>query len=101
MSDLDPCWDPWGETRPLEQVPLGEGQLRVGDRVRLHPRGRADVFDLELKGRVGVVEAIERDYDDTVHLAVVLDDDPGRDLGLLRQPGHRFFFRLEEVELVR
>jgi hypothetical protein len=29
---------------------------------------------------------------------VVLDDDPGRDLGLLRQPGHRFFFRLEEVE---
>jgi hypothetical protein len=28
----------------------------------------------------------------------VLDDDPGRDLGLLRQPGHRFFFAPEEVE---
>src|SRR5205085_3289679 len=24
--------------------------------------------------------------------------DPGRDLGLARQPGHRFFFSLEEVE---
>ena len=23
---------------------------------------------------------------------MVIDDDPGRDLGLLRQPGHRFFF---------
>jgi hypothetical protein len=30
--------------------------------------------------------------------AVVLDDDPGRDLGLLRLPGHRFFFSPEEVE---
>jgi hypothetical protein len=27
-----------------------------------------------------------------------VDDDPGRDLGALRQPGHRFFFRPEEVE---
>jgi hydrogenase maturation protease len=29
---------------------------------------------------------------------VVLEDDPGRDLGMLRQPGHRFFFSTEEVE---
>jgi hydrogenase maturation protease len=29
---------------------------------------------------------------------VVLDDDPGRDMGLLRQPGHRFFFDVDEVE---
>jgi hydrogenase maturation protease len=27
-----------------------------------------------------------------------LDDDPGKDMGLLRQPGHRFFFDAEEVE---
>ncbi|MBA2239739.1 MAG: hydrogenase maturation protease [Solirubrobacterales bacterium] len=33
-----------------------------------------------------------------VHLAVVLDDDPGRDLGQARQPGHRFFFSPAEVE---
>ena len=45
-----------------------------------------------------VVEAIERDFDDQVHLAVVLEDDPGRDLGMLRQPGHRFFYSPEEVE---
>jgi hypothetical protein len=29
---------------------------------------------------------------------VVLVDDPGRDLGELRQPGHRFFFKTAEVE---
>jgi len=29
---------------------------------------------------------------------VVLEDDPGRDLGMLRQPGHRFFFSPAEVE---
>jgi len=30
----------------------------------------------------------------------VLEDDPGKDLGFLRQPGHRFFFTLEEVEAI-
>jgi hydrogenase maturation protease len=31
---------------------------------------------------------------------VVLDNDPGKDMGMLRQPGHRFFFDAEEVELL-
>ena len=30
-----------------------------------------------------------------------VDDDPGRDLGALGQPGHRFFFAPEEVEPLR
>jgi hypothetical protein len=29
---------------------------------------------------------------------VTVDDDPGQDLGRAGQPGHRFFFRTEEVE---
>ena len=33
-----------------------------------------------------------------MHLAVVVEDDPGRDLGERRQPGHRFFFAPDEVE---
>jgi hydrogenase maturation protease len=45
-----------------------------------------------------VIEAIEQDYEGKVHVCVVLDDDPGRDIGLMRQPGHRFFFDAEEVE---
>jgi hydrogenase maturation protease len=36
-----------------------------------------------------------------LRLAVVVEDDPGRDLGERRQPGHRFFFAPDEVEPLR
>jgi hypothetical protein len=36
--------------------------------------------------------------EDRVHVAVIVEDDPGHDLGMLRQPGHRFFFSPEELE---
>ena len=72
--------------------------FKVGDRVRLWPQKMADIMDIALKGQVAEIESIELDYDNQVHLAVVLEDDPGRDLGALRQPGHRFFFSPEEVE---
>jgi hypothetical protein len=71
-----------------------------GDRVRLKPSRCADAFDLILAGKTAVIESVERDYEDNVHLAVVLEDDPGRDLGELRQAGHRFFFSPAEVELI-
>ena len=73
-------------------------ELKQGDRVRLKPRAGGDVFDLALAGKTAMIEAIEEDYEGKVHLAVVVDDDPGRDLGMLRQPGHRFFFSVDEVE---
>jgi hypothetical protein len=74
--------------------------VRKGDRVRLLPNRRADILDIALAGRVGIVEAIEQDYDNRTHIAVVMEDDPGADLGFLRQPGHRFFFAPDEVELI-
>ena len=73
-------------------------EYRVGDRVRLWPLGGADIMDLALKGKTAVIAAIEQDYEDRIHLAVTVDDDPGRDLGVMGKPGHRFFFRPEEVE---
>ncbi len=73
-------------------------ELTVGDRVRLNPKGRADIMDLVLKDRVAVIEAIECDFEDRVHLAVTIADDPGRELGLGHMPGHRFFFGPEEVQ---
>ena len=66
--------------------------------MRLRPHGRADILDMALAGKAATVEAIEQDYDGQIYLAVTVDDDPGKDLGMLRQPGHRFFFRPEEVE---
>lgn len=98
MSNLDPRWDPFGQTTPIQSVPWREGELHLGERVRLRPHGSADIMDIALAGKTGIVEAIEQDFDDRVHVAVVVDDDPGRDLGVLRQPGHRFFFALDEVE---
>ena len=89
---------PWETERPEESVTVRGVPLHVGDRVRLRPGKTADIMDLALQGKVAVVEAIERDFEERVHLAVVLEDDPGRDLGLLRQPGHRFFFSVQEVE---
>lgn len=74
--------------------------FKQGDRVRLRPRAGGDVFDLALAGKTAVIEAIEEDYEGRTHLAVVVDDDPGRDFGMLRQPGHRFFFSLDEVERI-
>ena len=41
---------------------------------------------------------MEQDYEGKLHVCVVVDDDPGRDIGLMRQPGHRFFFAPSEVE---
>ena len=92
--------DPWAAMNRLDQVDLAGTTFKPGDRVRLRPSRRADIFDMELEGKVAVIEAIENSFDDEIYLAVVVDDDPGRDLGLDRMVGHRFFFRLSEVEAV-
>jgi hypothetical protein len=90
-----------GAIRGLRQITQSsDSAYRKGDRVRLHPSRRADIFDIALAGKIGVIEAVERDFEDNVHLAVTLEDDPGRDLGAAAQIGHRFFFHPEEVEPV-
>ena len=101
----EPAWSEWdtfvsGTARqlPADTVRVHGFDLRKGDRVRLRPGNRADIIDIALAGKAAIIEAIERDYEDKVHLAVVLEDDPGRDLGELRQAGHRFFFSPSEVE---
>jgi len=91
-------WHLLEDKTPLDVVTINGVALRRGDRVLLKPRSRGDVFDVALMGKTAVIESIEEDYEGRAHLAVVLDDDPGRDLGMLRQPGHRFFFSVEEVE---
>jgi hypothetical protein len=91
-------WNPEPEQAPVESIQVFGVQLKAGDSVRLWPQKSADIMDIALRGKIAVIEAIERDFDDQIHVAVVLEDDPGRDLGMLRQPGHRFFFSPEELE---
>ncbi|RPJ41278.1 MAG: hypothetical protein EHM21_13385 [Chloroflexi bacterium] len=93
-------WSDQGGSASLEWIEINGEMVRAGDRVRLRPQRRADAYDLFLSGRTATVEAIEQDYENRVYLAVTIDDDPGADFGLLRQPGHRFFYTPDEVELV-
>jgi hypothetical protein len=96
-----PDWSPFHADRPkLDNVRVGDTVLRPGDRVRLRPLGRADILDLALEGKTATIVGIEQDFEDRIYLAVTVDDDPGKDLGDCRQPGHRFFFGIEEVERV-
>ncbi|MDQ3740527.1 MAG: hydrogenase maturation protease [Actinomycetota bacterium] len=90
----------WEELeRPApDAVTVGGVELRRRSRVRLLPRRGGDVFDLALAGRTAIVEGIEQDLDGNVQLSVTVVDDPGRDLGDRKQPGHRFFFGVDEVE---
>ncbi len=91
------AWDDLAGRAP-RTVTISGVEVGAGSRVVLRPRGGGDMFDLALAGKVAVVEGVEQDMDRQIHLAVTLEDDPGRDLGQARQPGHRFFFTPEEVE---
>jgi hydrogenase maturation protease len=93
----------WEELeRPAPDAVVVDGvALRARSRVRLRPRAGGDIMDLALTGRTAVIEGIDQDTDGNVSLAVVVTDDPGRDLGEGRMPGHRFFFSPEEVEPLR
>jgi len=98
MTDHLEAWEELRAPAP-ESVALENGrELRRGSRVRLRPRPGADVFDLVLAGRTATVQAVEQDVEGRVLVAVTVDDDPGRDLGGLREPGHRFFFAPAELE---
>jgi hypothetical protein len=87
------------DTQPkLAALHIGGRVLKIGDRVRLFPKRRADIMDIVLRAEVAVIEAIECDLDDQIHVAVFIESDPGREFGVDRMPGHRFFFSPDEIE---
>jgi hypothetical protein len=93
--------DFFNPAKPVKSVSLNGTEVKAGDRVLISPKRRADAMDLMLTGKVAVIEAIEQDAEDKIHFALVLEDDPGRDLGFARQSGHRFFYGVDEVELLK
>jgi hydrogenase maturation protease len=72
--------------------------LRPGNRVHLRPRAGGDLLDMALAGRAAVIEGIEYDDRGTAHVAVTLEDDPGRDLAGTRHPTRRYLFAPQEIE---
>jgi hydrogenase maturation protease len=93
-------WSLLEDKTTMEHVDIGGVAVRPGDRVRLQPKEGGDILDIALRGQMAIVESIEENYEGVEHICVVLDADPGRDLGMMRQPGHRFFFTPAEVESV-
>jgi hypothetical protein len=92
--------DFFGAAAPLEGVLVGGEYVKAGDRVRVKPKERADAIDLTLAGQTAVIESVQQDMEGRTYLAVVMENDPGKDLGLMRQPGHRFFYGVDEVEVL-
>jgi len=72
--------------------------IELGERVRLRPRPRGDIWDSVLAGQHAKVVGVDWDLDGACHVSVTLEDDPGADLGAQGLPGHRFFFHTDEIE---
>ena len=85
-------WQLLEDKKIVDHVVISDVEVRAGDRVRLLPRKGGDILDIALQGQVATVESIEEDYEGKAHLGVVLEEDPGRDLGsppdLLRPRHH-------------
>jgi hypothetical protein len=67
-----------------------------GAKILLKPGTDRDVYDRMLDGRRATLERIYVDFDDRVHLAVTVDDDPGQTL--MRETGRYLFFFAHEVQ---
>lgn len=91
-------WQLLEEKASVDSLRIAGIDVKAGSRVRLRPREGGDVMDIALAGQIATIECIEQDYEGKRHVCVVLENDPGKDMGLLRQPGHRFFFDAEEIE---
>jgi hypothetical protein len=97
-----PWWDPGGDPSvdpDHDRVAVDGGTAGAGSRVVLRPgRRRTDAQDAFLHGRTALVEAVLRDVDGSVHLAVTVEGDPGADLW--RAQGRFRYFQPDEVALV-
>jgi len=93
-------WRLLEDKSPAGSLNIAGVEVKPGDRVRLRPGKRGDVLDIALAGKTAMIESIEQDYDGKFQVCVVADEDPGRDVGIMRQPGHRFFFDPEEIEFL-
>ncbi len=71
-------------------------KVSKGSKVRLHPKRRADAWDMFLVDKAATVQAIHQDLEDVMYVAVTIDDDPASDLH--EWYGRSFFFYPDEIE---
>jgi hypothetical protein len=80
----------------LDCVIVDGMKVARGSAVRLHPKRRADVWDMFLDGKSATVRAVHQDVEDVLYVAVTIDDDPASDLH--EWYGRSFFFYPDEIE---
>jgi hypothetical protein len=93
LDPIDPVPE-WTTPGP-RRAKVGPVTIEPGSKVRLRPSRRADVHDMFLAGRLATVADVIHDVDGEIHVAVLVDDDPGADLFALQR---RFlYFGPEEL----
>jgi hypothetical protein len=98
VTDLPPAHRPGpADVAGEPAIEVGGVTFRRGTKVRLRPGFGAAPQDGVWAGRTATIERIYRDYEDGVHLAVTVDDDPGQEL--MRDIGRYLYFKPGEVEV--
>ncbi|MFN2460297.1 MAG: hypothetical protein ABR591_06385 [Candidatus Velthaea sp.] len=98
LQPVDASADPFAalDVPALDCVFVNGAKVAKGSAVRLHPKRRADVWDMFLDGKAATVRAIHQDVEDVMYVAVTVDDDPASDLH--EWYGRSFFFYPDEIE---
>jgi hypothetical protein len=99
VEDTVPWWDAGQDARAqpeTDAVLVGGVPVAKGSRVLLRPSRRADAQDLFLAGLTAMVSRVYFDVDGGTHVAVMLEDDPGKDL--YDATGRFYYFGPEEIE---
>lgn len=72
------------------------GRLSIGERVRVHPKRRADAIDFFTDGMTARVQAVHEDADGRRYVSVLFEGDPASDLH--EWYGRSFFYDPDEIE---
>lgn len=79
-----------------QNIVIGGVTVATGSSVRLHPKRRADAWDMFLAGKTATVRKVHQDFEGKFYVAVTIDDDPASDLH--EWYGRAFFYEPDEVE---
>lgn len=79
-----------------ERVTVAGVTIGPGSRVRVHPKGRADVWDTIVDGMTARVNAVHTDFEGKRYIGVLFDADPAGDMH--EWYGRSFFYGEDEVE---
>jgi hypothetical protein len=72
-------------------------KYQKGDKVRLTLGKRlADAMDMMMDNKIATIEVIYTDLEDKTHIAITIDEDPGREMK--RELGLYLYFKTDEVE---